>query len=163
LTAHGLVRDLVLQADRLDPGAEVDDQLITLLAGDSHTFRVTTSLAADDPRWARGPVLMSVNDLAHVRRSVGRQPAPRMGRWGGWLGSPRRLTVRAFKGAEDGARVGGRARDAARRSARGEGRRGRGRGVGGGVRPRASLRGWDMGEKPLWIKEFSLVHTGGNR
>ena len=57
------MRDLVLQADRLDPAAEVDDQVRTLLTGESHTFRVRTDAAAHDPRWATPPVLMCVNDL----------------------------------------------------------------------------------------------------
>lgn len=61
--ALSLIRDLVLQADRLDPSAQVDDQLLTLLAGDSHTFRVTTSIGADDSRWAQFPVLAMVNSV----------------------------------------------------------------------------------------------------
>ncbi len=40
VTARTLVRDLALFADRLDPAASVDDMLVTLLPGESQTFRV---------------------------------------------------------------------------------------------------------------------------
>src|SRR5690606_30217702 len=40
VTAQSLLRDLALFADRLDPGAEADDMLVTLLPGESHTFTV---------------------------------------------------------------------------------------------------------------------------
>jgi beta-mannosidase len=62
VTAHTLLRDLVLQADRLDPSAEVDRALVTLLPGESVTFRVTADgpLSAED--LVRQPVLRCVND-----------------------------------------------------------------------------------------------------
>ena len=62
VTAGTLVRDLALFADRLDPAAEVDDMLITLLPGESREFRVSgvTGLAAGDVKF---PVLRSANDL----------------------------------------------------------------------------------------------------
>ena len=40
ITAETLLRDLSVLADRIDPAAEVDDMLITLLPGESHTFRL---------------------------------------------------------------------------------------------------------------------------
>ncbi|MFC7265955.1 glycoside hydrolase family 2 protein [Streptomyces lutosisoli] len=40
VTAHTLVRDLLLQADRLDPGAETDTGLVTLLPGEQVTMGV---------------------------------------------------------------------------------------------------------------------------
>ncbi|QUQ65683.1 glycoside hydrolase family 2 protein [Kutzneria sp. CA-103260] len=40
VTAHTLVRDLLLQADRLDPGAHTDLGLVTLLPGEQVTFQV---------------------------------------------------------------------------------------------------------------------------
>ncbi|SDB85908.1 beta-mannosidase [Sanguibacter gelidistatuariae] len=66
--ATGFARDLVLAADRVAPGAEVDDQLVTLLPGESHTFHVRTTVAADDPRWYGAHVLFCVNDVkvSHV-------------------------------------------------------------------------------------------------
>jgi beta-mannosidase len=62
VTARSLLRDLVLQADRLDPSAEVDRALVTLLPGESATFRVTAAgpLSPDD--LVRPPVLRCVND-----------------------------------------------------------------------------------------------------
>ena len=63
VTARALVRDAIVYADRLDPEAEVDDQIVTLLPGEAHTFRVSTSVPARDPRWMKAPVLRTVNDL----------------------------------------------------------------------------------------------------
>ncbi|MFD0820609.1 hypothetical protein ACFQ0D_20360 [Micromonospora zhanjiangensis] len=63
VTARALLRDVVVQADRLDPSAEVDEQVVTLLPGESYTFTIRTSVAADDPRWGGAPVLRTVNDL----------------------------------------------------------------------------------------------------
>ena len=40
VTAHTFVRDLLLQADRLDPGAHTDRGLVTLLPGEQATFQV---------------------------------------------------------------------------------------------------------------------------
>jgi beta-mannosidase len=41
VTAHTLVRDLLLQADRLAPGAVADTGLLTLLPGEEARIRVT--------------------------------------------------------------------------------------------------------------------------
>lgn len=41
VTAHTLVRDLLLQADRLHPDARTDRGLVTLLPGESVEFTVT--------------------------------------------------------------------------------------------------------------------------
>ena len=41
VTATGLARHVALLADRLSPGATSDDALVTLLPGQSHTFRVS--------------------------------------------------------------------------------------------------------------------------
>ncbi|MFC0627025.1 glycoside hydrolase family 2 protein [Kribbella deserti] len=61
--AHALVKDLALFPDRLDPAARVDSSLITLSAGDSHTFRVSNAVAPNGPLDV--PVLRSVNDLVN--------------------------------------------------------------------------------------------------
>ena len=42
------MRDLCCFAERLDPDAVVDDQLVTLLAGESHRFRVRTRVVGVD-------------------------------------------------------------------------------------------------------------------
>ncbi|GAB3276029.1 glycoside hydrolase family 2 protein [Actinocorallia lasiicapitis] len=41
ITAHTLLRDLLLQADRLGPRAEADQGLLTLLPGETATIRIT--------------------------------------------------------------------------------------------------------------------------
>ncbi|MDL9978706.1 glycoside hydrolase family 2 protein [Microbacterium sp. ASV49] len=63
VVADGLVRDLTLLIDRVAPDARVDSGLVTLLPGESHTFRVTgvEELAATDV--ARPEVLRSGNQL----------------------------------------------------------------------------------------------------
>ncbi|MFI7066423.1 glycoside hydrolase family 2 protein [Kribbella sp. NPDC050124] len=60
VTAIALTKDLALFPDRLDPAARVDSCLITLSAGESHTFHVTASSA---PTAVGVPVLRSANDL----------------------------------------------------------------------------------------------------
>lgn len=64
VTARTIVRDLVLQADRIDPGATVSEQCISLLPGESHTFRISSAMAgngaSDLDAWTRYPVLQGV-------------------------------------------------------------------------------------------------------
>lgn len=64
VTAGTILRDLCVFADRLDAAATVDDALITLLPGESHTFTVTG--VADLTRAAQAPVLRCINDRLHV-------------------------------------------------------------------------------------------------
>ncbi|MFF5984306.1 glycoside hydrolase family 2 protein [Streptomyces olindensis] len=52
VTARTLVRDLLLQADRLDPGARADRGLVTLLPGEEVTIGVS-GWQAPDPETAR--------------------------------------------------------------------------------------------------------------
>ena len=63
VTAGSLLRDLTILADRLDPRAEVDDMLTTLLPGESATYRVTALSRADADRF-RPPVLWTAADVA---------------------------------------------------------------------------------------------------
>ncbi|WP_062213377.1 glycoside hydrolase family 2 protein [Streptomyces sp. NBRC 109706] len=61
--AGAFARDITLLADRVAPDAVVDDALVTLLAGESHTFTVRTD-AEVDPAELTGPlVLRGVNSL----------------------------------------------------------------------------------------------------
>jgi beta-mannosidase len=65
--AKTLVRDLCLFADRVDPAATVDDQLVTLLGGETHTFTVDTAGVPDRAAWAGqlapdGLVLRAIGD-----------------------------------------------------------------------------------------------------
>ena len=62
-TARALVKDLTLFPDRLDPAARVDSALVTLTAGESHTFVVQTAGELDPAALTSRPVLRCVNDL----------------------------------------------------------------------------------------------------
>ncbi|MBM2614099.1 glycoside hydrolase family 2 protein [Actinoplanes sp. LDG1-06] len=61
----GLARDVLLQPDRLHPGATVDQGFVTLLPGETTTFRVR-GVAALDPDLIRAPWVLT--DLATVLR-----------------------------------------------------------------------------------------------
>ncbi|GAB3743721.1 glycoside hydrolase family 2 protein [Nocardiopsis nanhaiensis] len=60
--ARVLLRDLVLNVDRLDPKARVDSALVTLLPGESHTFTVRGGARLDPGAVTAPPVLKCVND-----------------------------------------------------------------------------------------------------
>ena len=55
--AQTLLRDVCLFVDRLHPLAEADDACVTLLPGESHTFRLTGPIDPGDPALTRTPVL----------------------------------------------------------------------------------------------------------
>ena len=61
--ATSFARDVAVLADRLAPDAEVDDMLVILLAGESHSFLVHTTARLDPAELTRAPVLRSANDL----------------------------------------------------------------------------------------------------
>ena len=63
VTASNLVRDLALLVDKLDTAARVDDQLVTLLPGESVTFAVKSAAEIDDAAWGASTVLRSANQL----------------------------------------------------------------------------------------------------
>jgi beta-mannosidase len=63
VTARSLARDIALLADRVAPDASVDDALITLIAGQSATFRVRTAAQDLAESLTRPPVLRTANDL----------------------------------------------------------------------------------------------------
>ncbi|MEU4563066.1 glycoside hydrolase family 2 TIM barrel-domain containing protein [Actinoplanes sp. NPDC023936] len=62
VTATAYLRDCGLLADRVAPDATVDDMLIDLLPGESHTFSVTTTATVDDSAFLAA--LRSANSLA---------------------------------------------------------------------------------------------------
>jgi beta-mannosidase len=66
VTARTLVRDLALFPDRLDPQATVDDQLVTLLPGESATFTVATAQPLDPAALTTRPVLRCANELVRA-------------------------------------------------------------------------------------------------
>jgi beta-mannosidase len=62
VTATALVKDVTLLVDRLHPDARVDSGMVTLSAGDSHTFQIRSGVL--DPAGLSSPtVLRSANDL----------------------------------------------------------------------------------------------------
>ncbi|MFI2755179.1 glycoside hydrolase family 2 protein [Cellulomonas sp. P22] len=69
VTARSLARDVTLLVDRLDPGATVDDALVTLPAGAGVTFWVRTSARLTEADLTSAPVLRTANDLTVVARS----------------------------------------------------------------------------------------------
>ncbi|MFI6322011.1 glycoside hydrolase family 2 protein [Nonomuraea sp. NPDC050556] len=62
VTAHTVVRELAVFPDRLDPAARVDDQLVTLLPGQSVTFHISTRADLDPGLLTSHPVLRCVNE-----------------------------------------------------------------------------------------------------
>lgn len=71
VTAHTLLRDLTLLADRLAPDAVVDEQLITLLPGETTQIRVRLpSGGGVSPAFLTAPVLRTANDLVAGPRRV---------------------------------------------------------------------------------------------
>ncbi len=62
IVADTLLRELAIFPDRLDPAAIVDDQLVTVLPGDSVTFTVTTAADLDPADLLTYPVLRCVNE-----------------------------------------------------------------------------------------------------
>ncbi|TDB80676.1 glycoside hydrolase family 2 protein [Micromonospora sp. KC721] len=64
VTARTVLRDLTLFPDRLDPSAQVDRALVTLLPGESTTFTVTADGPLDPAALTNRPVLRCVNDIA---------------------------------------------------------------------------------------------------
>ncbi|MFV2100477.1 glycoside hydrolase family 2 protein [Micromonospora sp. LOL_024] len=70
VTAHTILRDLTLYPDRLDPSAEVDEALVTLLPGESVTFTVHAGDPLDPVALTTRPVLRCVNDGVPGRKLV---------------------------------------------------------------------------------------------
>ncbi|TMR99296.1 hypothetical protein [Nonomuraea basaltis] len=62
VTAISVLRELAIFPDRLDPDATVDDQLVTLLPGESAVFHVTTARDLDAGALTGFPVLRCVNE-----------------------------------------------------------------------------------------------------
>ncbi|MGW2093127.1 glycoside hydrolase family 2 protein [Promicromonospora sukumoe] len=63
VTATSLALGVTLLADRLDPGAQVDDQVVDLPAGATAVFHVTTGRELDPAALTARPVLRTENDL----------------------------------------------------------------------------------------------------
>jgi beta-mannosidase len=63
VTARSYARDVTLLVDRVDPGAVVDTGMVTLLAGESATFRVTGVAESDAERLVADDVVRHAGDL----------------------------------------------------------------------------------------------------
>ncbi|GAA4289142.1 glycoside hydrolase family 2 protein [Georgenia daeguensis] len=63
--ARSLVKDLTLLVDHADPRARVDRALVTLLAGESATFHVSSAARLDPAVLTSPPVLRTANDLVN--------------------------------------------------------------------------------------------------
>jgi beta-mannosidase len=63
VTARSYLRDVALQADRIDVSSRVDTALVTLLAGESASFFVRSSVSVDPAAFVGPLVLRSANDL----------------------------------------------------------------------------------------------------
>ncbi|MFI6574319.1 glycoside hydrolase family 2 protein [Nocardiopsis sp. NPDC050513] len=68
IRARSLLRDLVVEIDRLDPAATVDTALVTLLPGEEHTFVITDGARLDPSAVLARPVLRCVNDVLATSR-----------------------------------------------------------------------------------------------
>nr|WP_240967685.1 hypothetical protein [Streptomyces composti] len=62
VTAHTLVRELAIFVDRLDPDATIDDQLVTLLPGETATFNIRTQQEIDTGALTKYPLLRCINE-----------------------------------------------------------------------------------------------------
>lgn len=71
ITAMVLLRDIVLMVDLLDPDATVDEQGITLLPGDTHTFTIITGRALTSDQLTKPPVFMCANHFGRGRMAEG--------------------------------------------------------------------------------------------
>ncbi len=63
VTAHSYARDVFVQADRVDPRATVDAGLVTLTAGRSAVFAVTSDADIPPEAFLDPLVLRSANQL----------------------------------------------------------------------------------------------------
>ncbi|MCZ7420485.1 glycoside hydrolase family 2 protein [Verrucosispora sp. WMMA2121] len=63
VTARTILRDVTLFPDRLDPSAEIDTALVTLLPGEAATVTVRSAAPLDPTALTTRPVLRCVNDL----------------------------------------------------------------------------------------------------
>jgi len=61
LTAKVLMRDVLLQIDRLDPAATLNENLVTLLPGETFTFEIQSELKLTKESLTTRPVLNCAN------------------------------------------------------------------------------------------------------
>jgi beta-mannosidase len=76
VAARSYLRDLTLQADRVDPAASAESGMVTLLPGESHVFDVAAPAHCEPAAFLDPVVLRSANDLA--ARRLGPRPGRRV-------------------------------------------------------------------------------------
>ncbi len=64
IRADTLIRDAVFAVDRLDPDAEIDDNLLTLLPGEQRSVRIRTNLDLPCRAWISPPVFRCANEFS---------------------------------------------------------------------------------------------------
>ncbi|MEZ6193634.1 MAG: hypothetical protein R3C45_20515 [Phycisphaerales bacterium] len=64
ITAKSLLRDLMIFPERLDPDAMIDDQMVTLLPGDTHRFVIKSRLDLAPEALTWKPVMQLANDYS---------------------------------------------------------------------------------------------------
>ena len=67
VTASSVQRDVCLLVDKVDPDATVDDGMVTVLPGETHTFHVLGAVGADPADLTDPRVLRSANQLLRHR------------------------------------------------------------------------------------------------
>lgn len=75
LSATGLVKDIFVQADKVDPAASVDGGLITLLPGETVRLQVKAAAGLDPNAFLAPDVLRTANDLVVAQRAAERSCA----------------------------------------------------------------------------------------
>jgi beta-mannosidase len=70
VTAVTLQRDVALLADKVEPDADTDQMLVTLLAGEEATFHVRSTIELNEVELVSRRVLRSANQLIHPTSSV---------------------------------------------------------------------------------------------
>jgi beta-mannosidase len=64
LHSHALLRDAVIAVDRVDPLAEIDDNLFSMLPGETRRFRITTQQGFPAAQWIKNPVFRCANEFS---------------------------------------------------------------------------------------------------
>ena len=71
LTAETFLRDICLFVDKLEPSAEVSEQLVTLLPGESFEFEITTQAELSLAELTSEQVLYTANRAASLKATTG--------------------------------------------------------------------------------------------
>ncbi len=67
LRADSFVRDAVIAVDRVDPHAEISDNLISMLPGEKRTLRIRTTVDVPASAWIAPPVFRCANEFTGLR------------------------------------------------------------------------------------------------